>query len=283
MTTVVWVDGKVGDDATATVTAVDHGITVGDGVFETALVTDGEPFALTRHLRRLARSAAAMELPPPDDAAIRAGVADVLAAARERGVDLGHARLRVTVTGGPGPLGSNRGPGGSTTVLAVAAASSWPADPRAVTVPWTRNERSPIAGVKSTSYAENVVALAAAHRAGAHEALFANTRGELCEGTGTNVVVVSGGVLVTPPLSSGCLAGITRELLLEWAADEGLPMVEKDLPVEVLAEADDVLLTSSTRGVQPQAAVDGRPLPRGELARAAEELYERRAAAGLDP
>jgi branched-chain amino acid aminotransferase len=283
MTTVVWVDGRVGDETTAAITAVDHGITVGDGVFETALVVDGEAFALTRHLRRLARSAAAMALPPPDDAAVRAGVAETLAAARGRGVDLAHARLRITVTGGPGPLGSNRGPAGTTLVLAVAPAAPWPADPAAVTVPWTRNERSAIAGVKSTSYAENVVALAAAHRQGAQEALLANTRGELCEGTGTNVVVVSGGMLVTPPLSSGCLAGITRELLLEWAAAEGVAMVEKELPFDVLATADDVLLTSSTRGVQPQAAVDGRPLPRGELARAAEELYERRAAAGLDP
>jgi branched-chain amino acid aminotransferase len=283
MTTVVWVDGRVGDAETATIAAIDHGITVGDGVFETALVTDGEPFALTRHLRRLARSAAAMALPVPDDALIRAGVAETLAAARDRGVDLAHARLRITVTGGPGPLGSNRGPDGPTLLLAATAASNWPDEPKAVTVPWTRNERSPIAGVKTTSYAENVVALAAAHRAGAQEALFANTRGELCEGSGTNVVVVSGGVLVTPPLSSGCLAGITRELLLEWAAAEGLPMVEKDLPIEALGDADDVLLTSSTRGVQPQAAIDGRPLPRAELARAAEELYGRRAAAGLDP
>ena len=283
MTTVVWVDGRVGDERTATVTATDHGLTVGDGVFETCHVADGEVFAVTRHLRRLGWSAAALGLTPPPDDVVRAAIAETLAAARGRGVDLANGRLRITLTGGPGPLGSQRGPAGSTLVVAVSAAPPWPADPAAVTVPWTRNERSAIAGVKSTSYAENVVALAAAHRRGAQEALLANTRGELCEGTGTNVVVVADGVLLTPPQTSGCLAGITRELLLEWAADAGLPLVEKDLPIEVLAEADDVLLTSSTRGVQPQAAIDGRPLPRGELARAAEELYAGRAATGLDP
>jgi branched-chain amino acid aminotransferase len=283
MTTVVWVDGHVGDERTASVPATDHGLTVGDGVFETCHVAAGEAFAVTRHLRRLGRSATALGLTPPPDAVVRAAVEETLAAARGRGVDLAHGRLRITVTGGPGPLGSHRGPAGPTLVVAVSPATPWPADPTAVTVPWTRNERSAIAGVKSTSYAENVVALATAAKRGAQEAIFANTRGELCEGTGTNVVVVADGVLLTPPLTSGCLAGITRELLLEWAADAGVPRVAKDLPIEVLAEADDVLLTSSTRGVQPQAAVDGRPLPRGELARAAEELYLRRAATGLDP
>jgi branched-chain amino acid aminotransferase len=283
MTTVVWVDGRVGDERTASVRALDHGLTVGDGVFETCHVAGGEAFALTRHLRRLGRSAAALGLAPPPDDLVRSAAAETLAAARDRGTDLSHGRLRITLTGGPGPLGSNRGPAGTTLVVAVAAAAAWPADPRAVSVPWTRNERSATAGVKTTSYAENVVALAEAQRQGAQEALLANTRGDLCEGTGSNVLVVSGGVLLTPPLSSGCLAGITRELLLEWAADEGLPVLEKDLPMEALAEAEDVVLTSSTRGAQPQAAVDGRPLPRGELARAAQELYERRATTDLDP
>jgi branched-chain amino acid aminotransferase len=283
MTTVLWVDGRVGDGRTATVAALDHGLTVGDGVFETCHVAGGEAFAVSRHLRRLARSAAALGLTPPPDDVVRAAIAETLAAARDRGMDLAHGRLRITVTGGPGPLGSNRGPDGTTLVVAAAAATPWPADPTAVSVPWTRNERSAIAGVKSTSYAENVVALAEAHRRGAQEALLANTRGELCEGTGTNVFLASGGVLLTPPLSSGCLAGITRELFLEWAGAEGLPVVEKDLPMEALADADDVVLTSSTRGAQPQAAIDGRPLPRGELARAAHELCERRAAADLDP
>lgn len=277
--TTVWVNGELRDAADARVSATDHGLTVGDGVFETCQVRDGAAVALTRHLRRMARSADVLGLRLPPEELLREAVRETLAAAGP--MLLG--RLRITLTGGAGPLGSDRGDAAPTLLVAVTAAAPWPAVTRVVTVPWTRNERSAIAGAKTTSYAENVVALAEARRRGAQEALFANTRGELCEGTGTNVVVVLDGALVTPPLSSGCLAGITRELLLEWGAGEGLPVVEKELPLSVLAEAEDVLLTSSTRGVQPQAEVDGRPLRNGDVARAAAAVFERRLADDLDP
>lgn len=280
--TVVWVNGQVGDGRTGTVSALDHGITVGDGVFETCQVREGQVVALTRHLRRLRRSADAIGLTgpqTPDDDAVRAAVADVLTATGP----LPLGRLRVTLTGGVGPLGSDRGSASPTLIVAASPSSPWPAHATVVSVPWVRNERSATVGVKTTSYAENVVALAEARRRGAQEALLANTRDELCEGTGSNVVVALDGVLVTPPLSSGCLAGITRELLLEWAGEEGLPVVEKDLPMSVLAEAEDVLLTSSTRNVQPQAAVDGRPLRGSDAGRAAVELFSRRLASDLDP
>lgn len=275
---VLWAGGRLVDPGTPLVTATDHGLTVGDGVFETCKVTAGVPFALTRHLRRLARSAQGLGLTPPDDAEVRTAVAAVC----DR---LGEApgRLRITWTGGPGPLGSDRGPGPGTLLVAAVPTSPWPADPVAVLVPWTRNERSATAGLKTTSYAENVVALAAAREQGAHEALLANSRGELSEGTGSNVVVVRGERLVTPPLTSGCLAGVTRDLLLLWAGEEGLPLVEEALPVEVLDDCDDVLLTSSTRDVQPLAALGARPLPRGPLARAAADLFARRMAQDPDP
>ena len=283
MTTTISVDGVVQDGASARVSAVDHGLTVGDGVFETCKVTDGRPFALTRHLARLARSAAALGLTMPDDDEIRAAVADTLAAHRRAAGPLPFGRLRITLTGGPGPLGSDRAPSGRTLVVAVSPAARWPARISVATVPWTRNERSAVAGAKTTSYAENVVALAEAHRRGAHEALFANTKGELCEGTGSNIFVALDGALVTPPLASGCLAGITRELLLEWAAKEGLPVEERSIPVSVLETAQDVVLTSSTRDVQPVAVVDGREIRGGELGRAAEALFARRAAEDVDP
>jgi branched-chain amino acid aminotransferase len=281
--TTLWVDGVLGGPEDARVAATDHGLTVGDGVFETCKVVDGRPFALTRHLRRLARSAAVLGLEVPQDAVLRRAVDDVLVAHQEREGDVTLGRLRLTLTGGPGPLGSERAPGTGTLVVAVTATAPWPADIAVATVPWARNERSAIAGAKTTSYAENVVALAEAKRRGAHEALFANTTGRLCEGTGSNVIVLDGDVLATPPLASGCLAGITRELLLEWAAEEGLPVVERDLPVDVLATAPDVLLTSSTRDVQPVAVVDGRAVPGSELGRAAAAMFAARAAKDLDP
>ncbi|NNH24758.1 aminotransferase class IV, partial [Pseudokineococcus marinus] len=164
------------------------------------------------------------------------------------------------------------------------------AAPSVVLVPWTRNERAATAGLKTTSYAENVVALRRALAAGAGEALLANTRGELCEGTGSNVVVqlrdergAPAPELVTPPLSSGCLAGVTRALLLRWASEEGLPLVERAIPVEALEGAAAVLLTSSLRDVQVQTALDGRPLATDGLPARAAELFARRAAEDVDP
>ena len=100
-------------------------------------------------------------------------------------------------------------------------------------MPWPRNERGALAGLKTTSYAENVVALAHAAERGATEAVFANLPGHLCEGTGSNVFYVVDGELRTPTLASGCLAGITRALLLEWYGGR-----EVDEPVEVLADAE---------------------------------------------
>ena len=115
-----------------------------------------------------------------------------------------------------GPLGSQAAYGPATLVVAADAASRRRASTIIVTAPWTRNEHGALAGVKSTSYAENVRALAYAIEHGASEALLLNTAGHVCEGTGTNIFCVFGDEVVTPPLSAGPLAGITRELLLEW-------------------------------------------------------------------
>src|SRR6185312_15506122 len=92
-----------------------------------------------------------------------------------------RARLRVTVTGGPAPFGSDRGDAKATVIIATAPLADWPATADVVVVPWTRNERAATAGLKTTSYADNVVALHYAHERGASEAIFGNTRGELCE------------------------------------------------------------------------------------------------------
>ncbi|HSO65347.1 MAG TPA: aminotransferase class IV, partial [Ornithinibacter sp.] len=252
----VWVDGVLVGADTPAVSAVDHGVTVGDGAFETAKIDDGVPFAVTRHLRRLDRTMAGLGLPPADHDRIREGMAAVLA-----GEPVEFGRLRFTVTGGRGPLGSDRHDSDLTHIVTAVPHARPEAHGAVVTVPWVRNERAATAGLKTTSYADNVIALAAAKERGAMEALFANTRGELCEATGSNVFVVVDGVARTPPLSSGCLAGITRELVLEWCAHEGLEVVEEAMPVDVLQRADEVFLTSSIKDVFPVSSVDGRALP----------------------
>lgn len=273
----VWVNGALIDPSTPALTAIDHGITVGDGVFETAKVVEGEVFAYTRHADRLDRSLSGLGLAPADRSVVEAGLADVLRA------PLALGRIRWTVTAGPGPLGSDRGDSGYTYVVTATPVPPLPASVALVTVPWTRNERAATAGLKTTSYADNVIALAHAKERGAAEAIFGNTRGELCEGTGSNIFVVMGGEIVTPPLNSGALAGITRELVLEWCREDRIPIREESMSIEVLEQADEVFITSSTRDVMPVHRVDARDLLLGPLTAAAAESFRAHSARSMDP
>jgi branched-chain amino acid aminotransferase len=260
-----WVNGRLLADASEpAVTVSDHGLTVGDGVFEAVKVVGGLPFALQLHLDRLVRSAEGLGLAAPDLDAVRRGVAAVLA-----GTSWPLARLRITYTDGPAPLGSGRGQGEPTLVVVADELPPAAPDVAVVTVPWPRNERGALAGLKTTSYAENVVALAEAKRRGATEAVFANLAGHLCEGTGSNVFYVVDGELRTPTLASGCLAGVTRALVLEWFGG-----VEVDEPLDVAARADEIFLASTTRDVQPVSRWDERVLDvPGPVTRAAQEAW----------
>jgi branched-chain amino acid aminotransferase len=263
------------DAASPAIRVSDHGFTVGDGVFEAVKVVAGTPFALTRHLERLGRSAAALGLPAPDETVVRGAVHEVL-----EGFPEPLGRLRITYTGGEAPLGSGRGDATPTLVVAAAPLSPSPPSTTIVTVPWPRNERGALAGVKSTSYAENVVALAYAAERGASEAIFANTVGDLCEGTGTNIFYVADGELRTPTLAAGCLAGVTRSLIVEWC-----DAMEVDAPLEdVLRGADEVFLASTTRDAQPVHRWDDREweVP-GPVTAEVQETWARRQAEDLDP
>ncbi len=270
-----WVNGQMlNDPQSPAILVTDHGLTVGDGVFEAIKVVDGRPFALTRHLERLGRSAAALGLPAPDTEQLRGAVADVLA---QEPLALG--RVRITYTGGPAPLGSGRGDAPATTVVVAAPMDPAPPSTAVVTVPWPRNERGALAGVKSTSYAENVVALAEAARHGATEAVFANLAGHLCEGTGSNVGYVVGGEVRTPTLEVGCLAGVTRALLLEW-----YDVRQVDEPIEVLDSAEEIFLLSTTRDVQAVHRWNDRDLEApGPITRELMELWVSREAEDVDP
>ena len=149
--------------------------------------------------------------------------------------------------------------------VTAAPSRDWPETADVVTVSWPRNERSAVVGVKTISYAENVVALRAAHEAGASEALFPNTVGHLCEGTGSNIFIVIDGELITPPLSSGCLSGITRELIVGM-----FDVTEANLPIEEVNSVDEAFLSSSTRNVQAIATIDGTALAQAPGPRTAE-------------
>ena len=264
----VWMNGDLLAYPSAAVLPVsDHGFTVGDGVFESIKVVDGLPFALDLHLERLARSAQGLGLPAPEADVVRRGVAAVL-----DGQDLPLGRIRVTYTSGPGPFGSGRADEPPTLVVAADAMGRWPETTHVVTVPWPRNERGALAGLKTTSYAENVVALAAARKRGGTEAIFANLAGHLCEGTGSNVFYAIGGELRTPTLASGCLAGVTRALILEWYG-----AVEVDEPIEVVRGASEVFLASTTRDAQAVSRWDDVELAApGPVTREVQETWQKR-------
>jgi len=270
----IWLNGALRDDE-ATVSPLDHGLTTGDGVFETIKIVDGRPFAVTRHLERLVRSAVGLGLPEPDVAQLEEGVAAVV----EADPDIPFGRLRITYTGGVSPLSSDRGTSGPTILIATQAINRPGSRSAIVTVPWVRNERSAVAGLKTTSYAENVRALAYAKERGGSEAIFANTIGNLCEGTGSNIFCVYDGERVTPTLESGALAGVTRALVLEWFGG-----VERDVPLERLHEAEEVFLTSTTRDVQAIHRVDDRDLPApGAITAQVTKIFTERSAENPNP
>ena len=276
----VWVDGRMVEADKPHLRADDHGVLVGDGVFETLLVVrrDSGPaaFAVRRHLARLRRSAAKLRFECPySDQELRHAITQCLDAAPGAGV------VRITATSGGGPLGSGRsGALGSTMVIAGNQPPDYPRRTAVAIVPFVRNERGAMAGVKTTSYAENVLALATAHEQGASEAIFADTRGNVSEGTGSNIFWTDGERLHTPPLDTGCLAGVTRELLLER-----LDVALTHLPMQELRAVSEAFLASSTRTVQSIGRIDDTSLPvvDGPLTVQAFECIAELIATDIDP
>lgn len=268
-------EGALVEMTAATVPVTDHGFTVGDGVFETMKCVEGRVFLWPWHLERLRHSASVLGIPLPTEELLT-DIVHALAA-EWAAVDSGPGRVRLTITAGEGPLGSNRLPSEPTVVCAASAVPQRSGGARLLVAPWPRNERSPLAGVKSTSYAENVLALAQANERGGDEAVFLNGRGYLCEGTASNVFVVHGGVVSTPPLSAGLLAGVTRRFVL-GLGDADLRITERNVTREELLAADEVFITSSLQDIRAAAALEGRPLEPGPVVR---ELQQRFAAAAL--
>lgn len=237
----------------------DRGLTLGFGVFETVRLYRGRPFRLERHLERLREGAGVLGIGVPpaleewlDESIGRVGDLD--------------ARLRITLTGGEGE-GRERSVGPAV----VVDISPWAPEPGwyqdgitagAISAPQAAQRLT--AGAKTTSRAETVVAAREAREAGFHEGLWRDEEGRWVEGTASNLFVVDGGTVQTPPLRSGCLAGVTREAVLEVAEAEGIAVVaDRPLEVGVFDHADEAFISSSLRELLPVVKVNGAEIGGG--------------------
>ena len=248
----IWFNGELISANDACVSPFDLGLTVGLGVFETMAAYDGKVFAYDLHHARLIKSAEVFALQVPERSVISAAIAEVIEANHYH---QGRYRIRLTLSGGANQLGGGRQQG-DVMVTAQAARSADSASDsgsdlaKLAWVPFVINERAATAGVKSTSYADHVLAYRHALNAGADEALMFNSQGHLAEGSMSNVFVVKDGVVQTPSLASGCLPGVTRQLVINLCADLDLPVEECQLGVQDIDNADEIFLTSSLREIQ---------------------------------
>lgn len=259
----IWLNGRLVEAADATIPALDRGVLWGYGLFETMRVYGRRVWALDDHLHRLAAGAAAMEIAIPDAAEFARAIDDVLAAC-----ELDDAGTRITITRGTGPIDPQSDPDGPPNVIVTA----WPLRDYThlyedgvalVTIP---GGGRPLADLKTTSYAASVAGRLVAKRAGAEDALFVGASGRVLEATGSNLFVVTGGNMITPPLEENVLPGVTRRHVIAVAPRIGLLVREEPLSLSDLFDADEVVLTSSLREVYPVRTIDGRATPRADIA-----------------
>lgn len=261
----VWLNGRVVPAAQARVSALDRGFLHGDGLYETWRTYGGVPFAVAAHLRRLAAAARRMELPVPGTAALWERRSRLLL--RRNG--LTDAAVRLTITrGGDGSGVVPERPARPTVLLLVRPlprdlARRQREGIRAVRLPFPRDASPPWGGLKLLGHASAVVGRLVAARRGADEGLYVDATGAVTEGTTANVFAVIGGTLLTPPLSAGILAGVTRGLVLRVARRAGIAVREEPLGPRALGAARELFLTSSTIEVLPVVRLDGRRVGAG--------------------
>lgn len=251
----VWKNGHI-VDATGAIDADERGVLLGDGLFETVAVLNGRPLSLAAHVARLQAGAGVLGMPMPADALVLEIA--VRAVAEIESVHEGSARI--TLLRGPAPRGVLPPARPQPTLLvSVAAGPLGLNQPLTAIVATTtrRNERSPLAGIKSTNYLDAILARAEAAHAGADEAIMLNTRDGVAEATAANVFCVIGGAIMTPPIRDGALPGIMRGRVL--AIEE---VVERTLSVADLARADELFLTSSL-SIRPLVRLNGRTVGSG--------------------
>jgi branched-chain amino acid aminotransferase len=268
-TELVYVSGRCVPREEAKISALDAGVLLGAGLFETLRTYGGRPFRLGAHLARLRASGEFFRIFIRES---DSQVAEVVARLVEAN-GLADARVRLTATRGPlaAAVDDDEAPP-ATFIITAGPMTPYPAElyEKGATVVVSDIRVSPDDPTvyhKTTGYLRNLLALRDAHRARATEALIFNTKGRLAEGSLSNVFVVSGGRLLTPPVEEGLLAGITRAAVLELAASVGVPAEQRPLAVRDCLDADEMFLTNSIMELLPVGRVErkeigtGRPGP----------------------
>lgn len=253
--TVVWFNGMLMPDDEVALSPFDLGVANGLGVFETLSAYQGVTPTFEKHYERLKTSAAVMDLAVP----VAAELTDAIqAVVKANGLGGERARVRITLGTGSQSLANP-----DTTcdiqdyIIVTAVPQPKPSlSAELVLVPMCCNEHSAITGIKSTSYANHLLAYRYARKAGADEAVMMNTAGKLCECAMSNLFLVSDGKVLTPPLSSGCLPGVTRACVMEICQEADIPIEEVDLTEDQLFTSDEMFITSSGREVQSAKMVD---------------------------
>ena len=260
---ICWVDGKIHPLSEARISVRDHGLLYGDGVFEGVRFYHGRPFMLREHLARLQDSARAIGLDCPwRPEQLTDIVMEVVAAFSQK-----QGYLRILLTRGEGALGIDPR-SCARPQLIVIADSLQMIDPavreQGANLIIASTRRLPADGldprIKSLNYLNHILARMEANHAGAHEAVLLNTRGQVAEGTADNLFLVKDGKLLTPPVIDGALAGITRQLILELAGEQGLTAREQSLAPYDLYTAEECFLTGTGAELIPVRSIDGRKL-----------------------
>jgi branched-chain amino acid aminotransferase len=275
---VVFVNGRVTRGEDATIPVFDHGFLYGEGIYEMMRTYGGQPFLFERHAARLRSSAALMRLPVPfSDEELAANVRKTMAAHP----DLHEAYIRVLLTRGVGELSYDPAVCPTPTLVIIVKPFQPPPEWKftkgidVALVSVRRNHADTLNPlIKSNNLLNNALAMQEALGRGADEALMMNLDGDLVECAQSNFFLVRGGTVRTPPISAGLVPGVTREFVLDVAADLGLPCEETPLRPDDLWTADEAFLTGSSREVMPIVSVDRRPIADGRPGPISRRLLE---------
>ena len=274
----IFLNGEFLSEEDAWISPFDRGFMYGDGAFETLRVYNGKPFLIERHLGRLAHSLDGLWINDPysfedwfkysKELIKRNGLTDCI--------------LRIQVTRGVGKRGyGSLGTDTYTSLMSIHEAppiTNHETQLTLITATNTLSDHNPLSTMKTTNQLVNIVALREAELAEADDAVLLNREGHVTETTSSNLFAFINGVLRTPPVSSGCLSGITRGLILELATDLGTSCTQSDLTHEQFATCDGAFLTNSIRQVQSVGSLDGKVFPENEQTHRFKQAYNERVA-----